>query len=125
MSLYLTRAKFKNVRGFREVDLSFVVRGKPRPWTVVIGNNGHGKSTLLRGIALGLADEETASGLLAKLSGDFIRQNKRGNPEELATIELEFRTAGKTSEFFWLNTRISRNKSGLIVRKEACAALCL
>ena len=44
---------------------------RPRMRTIVIGANGTGKTTLLRSIALGLADAKDSSGLLAEPSGQF------------------------------------------------------
>ena len=42
-----------NVRCFKTLTLSFVdAKGQPRPWTLILGDNGQGKSTVLRAIAL-------------------------------------------------------------------------
>ena len=78
MALYLSSIQFSNIRGFKDFSLSFEEGKKHRQWTVFIGDNGHGKTTILRAIALGLGDEVTSSELLALLPGKFIRMNKRG-----------------------------------------------
>lgn len=78
MTLYLSSIQFNNIRGFKNFLLSFDAAKKHRQWTVIIGDNGHGKTTILRAIALGLGDEVTSSELLALLPGKFIRMNKRG-----------------------------------------------
>lgn len=119
MFLYLSKLVLKNVRGFQDAVLDFGTAKSPRMWTVVIGNNGSGKSTLLRAIAIGLSDEKTASALLLKLPGEFIRRNKKGQPETEATIELTFTTAGKESSQYKLCTTIKRDeRSGeTVVRK--------
>lgn len=89
-------------------------------WTAIIGNNGSGKSTLLRALAIGLSDEKTASALLLKLPGEFIRRNKRGLPETEATIELSFASAGGKGKQYQLRTTIKQDeKSGeVVVRKD-------
>lgn len=78
MALYLSNIQFSNIRGFKDFSLSFDAEKKHRQWTILIGDNGHGKTTILRAIALGLGDEVTSSELLALLPGQFTRINKRG-----------------------------------------------
>ena len=43
---------------------------------MLTGNNGTGKSAVLRSIAMGLCDEASAGGLLRELPGDFIRDGE-------------------------------------------------
>ena len=112
MPLYLQRAEFQNVRGFRNLELDFGTPQAPRLWTVVIGNNGHGKSSILRGIALGLCDQKTANALLLKVPGSFIRTNKKGFSEESARIRLTFTTSGKSAATHTLETRVIRAADG-------------
>ena len=65
--MYLTRLVLENVRAFEDLDLSFTDSlGRPRMTNVVIGKNGTGKSTLLRCIVLGLADQAQANALRAE-----------------------------------------------------------
>src|SRR6187200_2945120 len=73
--------RLENVRGFRSVELT------PGETTVVIGRNGTNKTTLLRAVALGLADLRSANALLAQPVGSFVRS---GTSE--ARIELEVET---------------------------------
>jgi hypothetical protein len=54
---------------------------------VVIGRNGTNKTTLLRSIALGLADTSTAHALLAQPVGRFVRTG-----ESAGVIEIELET---------------------------------
>jgi predicted ATP-binding protein involved in virulence len=77
----IRRIRLENVRGFRSVDLSL------RQTAVVIGRNSTNKTTLLRAIALGLADSRTASALLAQPVGRFVRSGA-----ERALIEVEVET---------------------------------
>lgn len=117
MSLYLSKLVLKNVRGFQDAVLDFGTAKSPRMWNVIIGNNGAGKSTLLRAIAIGLCDEKTASALLLKLPGEFIRRNKKGMQENEAKIELTFSSEAKSQ--YKLRTTIKRDESGeIVVRKD-------
>ena len=50
-----------------------------RHWTVILGNNGLGKTTLLRSIAVGLCDPTSAAGLISDLQGDWVRQGANEN----------------------------------------------
>jgi predicted ATP-binding protein involved in virulence len=91
VALYLSKLQFNNIRGFKNFTLSFDTPRKYRQWTIFIGDNGHGKTTILRAIALGLGDEATSSELLALLPGQFIRMNKRGAYSPSSTIRVTLR----------------------------------
>jgi hypothetical protein len=86
-SVLLTGLRLRNVRGFRELDVQMSAEGdlsSPRAVTLVIGRNGTNKSTLLRAIALCLADPTEASSLLAQPLGSLVRAGA-----EVATIEMD------------------------------------
>jgi hypothetical protein len=86
-SVLITGLRVRNVRGFRELDVEMVTTGEsgsPRPITLVIGKNGTNKSTLLRAIALCLADPTEASSLLSQPLGTMVRAGA-----EVATIEVD------------------------------------
>jgi len=63
-------------------------------WGVILGDNGVGKTTLLRSIAMGMCDEASAAGLLRELYGDWNRQAEpnASDPQhtEPARIHLDF-----------------------------------
>lgn len=70
---YLTSILLRNVRAFREISFEVEgVDGAPRMRTLLIGRNGTCKSTLLRAIALGVADVADAQALLASPIGRLI-----------------------------------------------------
>lgn len=118
MALYLSNLKFSNIRGFKDFSLSFESKKKHRQWTIFIGNNGHGKTTILRAIAIGLGDEATASELLALLPGKFIRMNKKGAYTASSKIEIELRD-GDSNELIVITTDLSLDEHGGIhVSKE-------
>jgi hypothetical protein len=91
--MYITKIRLKDVRCFEnaEIDLSDC---QPGTSVLIAGNNGIGKSAILRGIAMGLCDRDSAASLLRELEGDFIRKQavekkseRRG--EKNAVIEIE------------------------------------
>jgi AAA domain, putative AbiEii toxin, Type IV TA system len=61
----LRRVVLENIRCFEHVDVSFCDGDtlNPVPWTLVLGDNSTGKSTLLQAIALGLASPKEALAL--------------------------------------------------------------
>lgn len=91
--MYITKIKLKNVRCFDEavIDLSGC---KPGTSILIAGNNGIGKSAILRAIAMGLCDRDSAASLLRELEGNFVRKQalenktKEGGEKE-AEIEIE------------------------------------
>jgi predicted ATP-binding protein involved in virulence len=108
--MYVSHVSLRNVRSFRELNLDLTTRSRsglstPRLRTILIGENGTGKTTLLRAIAVGLADRKDASGLLAEPTGQFVAEGRNG-----ATIEIELRPnqgRGKSKTF---TTKIKSDK---------------
>src|ERR1041385_7701079 len=87
----LTRLRLENVRGFRDAEVPLAAEGgpgTPRLTTLVIGKNGTNKSTLLRAIALCLADPTEASTLLSQPIGGIVPSGVVRSGAGGATIEL-------------------------------------
>ena len=91
--MFLKRVELTNVRCIRSMSLPLVVpAGVTRRWTLLLGENGVGKSTLMRAIGLVLA----GSGSLAELIGEpesWIRfgENECSIAADLETAEGEAR----------------------------------
>lgn len=83
---YISRVKLRNIKCLpEEVTFTIPVPSADRPsWTLVLGDNGTGKTSILRCIAISLCDEIKAPALLAKLPGSMIRTGK-----DHAEIKLE------------------------------------
>ena len=73
----VTNLKLKNIKCFKEADIPFENdKGQVKNWSLIIGDNGQGKTTLLRSLALGLGNVSEASGLLQELHGGFLREGE-------------------------------------------------
>ncbi len=68
--MFLRSVRLENVRSLAELELDFAAAGnESRRWTLVLGENGCGKSTILRAIALVLAGTEALPELLGDPDG--------------------------------------------------------
>ena len=92
-----------NVRCFEHLDLH--LDGKS---ALIIGDNGDGKSTVLRSIAIGLCDESSAAALFRELPGDFIRHSTE---KQSATISIELSRDGATQSEYEIRTTIKELKA--------------
>ncbi len=84
--MYVDRVKLRNIRGFDQLD--FHLRrpdGSHAGWTVFTGDNGSGKSALLKAIAIGLVGRDTGR----LLQPNFHRWIRHGASEQGGSIELE------------------------------------
>lgn len=83
--LYLSRFHLQNVRCFENISIDLGDSGPMSGWTVFVGDNATGKSTLLRSIAMGLCDEASAAGLMKESDEGYIR---RGQTEARIRLDL-------------------------------------
>lgn len=106
--MFLKKLSLRDIRCFREADLSFdEPQAGNRKWTVLLGENGSGKSTVLKATALALAGSDA----LAELTVDpdfWIRSGADSGSIKLAietaegeerVIALEFRRNEGISSF--------------------------
>ncbi len=62
--MYLNRIEIENLRAIRKLSLDFGAGETTRRWTVLLGENGCGKSTVLKAIGLVLAGSDALAELL-------------------------------------------------------------
>ena len=74
--MYVERITIENVAGIRE--LTWEAPPDPAGWHVVIGDNGSGKSSLLRAVALALVGPQQAPGLRQNWDAWLRRGSERG-----------------------------------------------
>ena len=105
--LYISRIRLVDITCFSGetvIDLTRPSQTTPS-WTLILGDNGTGKTSLLRAIAMGLADETSASGLLTELSGSFIREGR-----DKGIVELQLSSDGGTT--YTVTTTFTKTNSG-------------
>jgi predicted ATP-binding protein involved in virulence len=70
--MFLRRIRLHNIKGIKDAEIDFVGGNKTRKWTVLVGDNGSGKSTFLKAVALLLVGSD---GLLelVKNPADWVR----------------------------------------------------
>jgi energy-coupling factor transporter ATP-binding protein EcfA2 len=86
--VFLRWLSIQNVRSIERLDMPFTAEdGDSRKWTLLLGENGCGKSTVLRAIALVLAGSDALPDLLGR-PDDWLRLGASN-----ATIEAELVTA--------------------------------
>ena len=109
--LYISRVRLVDVRCFQGetvIDLGALSQDKGQAgWTLILGDNGTGKTSLLRAIAMGLCDVTGSSGLLTEMSGKMIRSDCKE-----AIIEIELVSSAKSSQTYTITTTFRENDDG-------------
>jgi energy-coupling factor transporter ATP-binding protein EcfA2 len=80
--MYLRKVRIKNVRAIADLDWS-IQKGKEAGWHVIIGDNGAGKSTFLRAIALALVGPKEAIALRQNWN-DWLSRGERSGEIRLS-----------------------------------------
>ncbi len=106
--MYIKSVRLQNVCCFEDVTLDFEQPSDTGHWISILGDNGIGKTTVLRSIALGLHGETSASALHRELYADWVRYQAETNE---AVITIEF-TGKLNGEVPWVETTITRAESG-------------
>lgn len=83
----LLQLRLQNIRAFRSLNLSFADDvGKPKPWTLLLGDNASGKTTILRCLAIGSTDESSAAGLVREMKGSMVRKGTRRTDQGMILV---------------------------------------
>ena len=98
--MYIKQVELTNIRCFKHLKIDLSSGNRVKKWLMILGDNGVGKTTLLRCIAIGLCDEASAAALLRDTSGEMIRQK-----EDDATIRIKLGNKDKT---YTITTRITK-----------------
>lgn len=80
--MYITNLIIKNIRNISTLSIDFNSKSRS---IILSGNNGSGKSTILRCLAMGTSDEDSAASVLRDMSGDFV---KKGQIEGIICVNL-------------------------------------
>jgi predicted ATPase len=109
--MYIERVVLQNLKGFKSLDFSFLRPDGQLPgWTVLTGDNGSGKTAILKAIALALVGPDVGRALQPSLRG-WVRE---GCNE--ARIEVQIRvqdqdkfTTGRRADSFWTEIELQKN----------------
>ena len=103
--LYISRVQIRNVRCFDHLDITLGTPGSEPGWTVIVGDNATGKSTLLRSVAMGLCDEASAAGLLKESDEGYIRRGATS-----ASIQIWLYDSRSVDKQLRITTRVIREE---------------
>ena len=109
--MYIQKAEIKNIRSIIDFEIEFK---NPAGWHVLIGDNGSGKSTIIRSLALALVGEEQIQGLRANWNEWLNKQTDKG---EISYVEYYQQVVTKLSilisfTLFWLVMQANGIKQG-------------
>jgi 3',5'-cyclic AMP phosphodiesterase CpdA len=110
--LQLAHLSIENWRSLDRAEVDFMSAGSPRLRTVLLGENGAGKTSILRAIALSVAPLTEATALAAELVGTQRRINRSGNTAEVARIVARFYDPTRPDETFEVVTRVVESEDG-------------
>jgi AAA15 family ATPase/GTPase len=102
--MYIDKFKISNIRSIKQFEMNFP---NPSGWHVLIGDNGAGKSTIIRSVALALIGNLQAQGLAPNWN-DWL--NKNANKGE---IKLELKMDGQLDSYWkdYKKVRFDKNPS--------------
>lgn len=108
--MYITKIELSHVRCYEEATINF---GEAGTSILICGNNGSGKTALLRSIAMGLCDQASAGALLRDLPGDFIRKTSSPEPVRTAGIIVELVEPTVVSQPYSIETRLQTQSNAI------------
>lgn len=94
-----------NIRCFEKLEVDLNSENQTKNWLIFLGDNGAGKTTILRSIAIGLSEEAGAAGLVDEIEGDWIRFGS-----DKASIKLEIEPYPNCPEKASITTKLKMNE---------------
>ncbi|MCC6368817.1 MAG: AAA family ATPase [Bryobacterales bacterium] len=85
--MYIRKITLENIRGFQQLHFSLDRGGHYAGWTVFTGDNGSGKSALLKAVAVALAGNDSARALQPSFNG-WIREGESEGAIELEIVRV-------------------------------------
>jgi len=109
--MYIQRITIKNLKGFKELDFSFArPEGGYAGWTVLTGDNGSGKTALLKAIALALVGPDVGRALQPSFRGWIREGNTKAEiAVQIVTDDSDKFITGRRPERFWSELELHRN----------------
>lgn len=108
--MYIKKIVIDKIRCFEHLEIDLSSQQGTKMWTLILGDNGVGKTTILRCIAMTLMGATKASGLLGELYGEWVR-GQADEPKK-AFVRIEFEKETANVEPRWIKTTFERTKAG-------------
>ncbi|NQZ07155.1 MAG: leucine-rich repeat domain-containing protein [Algicola sp.] len=113
-NIVVTQVTLQNIRCFENLDIKLTDTNGPILWSMVLGDNSAGKTTLLRSIALGLCREGDATALLKDIPGSLVRKDCQSGK-----ITLQLSDTTNPAKTYSITTEIIKEDGGgEIVRQQ-------
>lgn len=110
--MYLKKVVLRNVKGLKEADLDFCPDGNFPGWCVITGDNGAGKTAILKAISLALLGPDQSRGLVPDLRGWITDEMESGTVSVEVSPHHEFdktRSGGNpVKNTFWAEIEFAR-----------------
>lgn len=105
--MYIKRVVLKDLKGFENLDFSFTAPG----WNVLTGENGSGKTSVLKALALALIGPDVARALQPSLRGWIREGAKKAEIEAQISPDSrdKFTTGRPPKDSLWSELEIVRN----------------
>jgi predicted ATPase len=114
--MYVQRVVLKHIKGFEDLDLDFAPTSVFPGWSVITGDNGAGKTALLRAISLALMGPEAARALQLDYTGWVTEGAQEGIISVQVRREKEVDNTAKggapVQGAFWAEVSIRQDDSG-------------
>ncbi len=110
--MYISKIQLENISCFERLDLNLKTNNDILKWIVILGDNGTGKTTLLRSIAIGLCEQTSSAGLLEELYGDLLRDGKKKG-----LISIELTSSEQPEKVFKIETRLTKSNGTINLEK--------
>lgn len=108
--MYITKIELSHVRCYKNATINL---GDGGTSILICGNNGSGKTALLRSIAMGLCDQASSGALLRDLPGDFIRKTSTHQVERTADIMVELVKSTSDKQRYKIATKLKTRSDSI------------
>lgn len=109
--MYINKISIKNIRSISTFEMKFE---NPAGWHVIIGDNGAGKSTIVRSISLGIIGPNDSRALRLNLN-DWVR---KGEIQETGVIHLTLSKSNEDSKIGKSRPRVKPFEAILSIKKK-------
>lgn len=89
--MWIRRLELNDIRCFDHFVIDF---DNPETSVLLVGDNGDGKSTILRSLAMGFCDQSSAAALFRELPGEYVAKRERSRQKKIGRISIELQGSG-------------------------------